>query len=566
MLTFSRDPRTAEKQMQAILFSLVSFGHIDGDFDEREREFVRAYVAKLVEHRVRTGMPEATDAVREDVRARFTTHFLEVFDGIDRWVTDVMSEPVSKDDSRDALVHTKLKLRCFELFKQFDRPAQEALLQTIDEFIAADGHMHPAETKFRSEMSALLDAEELAPEVELLDEEDAGPSVRVEPIELELDRKNHAFFGQFEFHYSANPTRIQEQIEADLTLIKRVRDELAKQRSQGEGKLAGHQSLRDFDGMAAFLDGHVHVVPRKPGRSYELLVVGDLHGCYSCLKGAVLQAGFFDKVAAFRKDPKSNPEPHLVLLGDYIDRGIFSLNGVLRSVMQLFVTAPEHVHVLRGNHEYYVEVKGNVYGGVKPAESINTLKPHLPIDVFKRYMELFDELPNVLFFDRMMFVHAGIPRDRALKERYRDLSSLNDPELRFQMMWSDPSIADVIPSALQDQSARFPFGRLQLQSFLGRIGANFVVRGHEKVEHGFELVYDDPRASLATLFSAGGAENGDLPEGSSYRSVTPKALIVAVDEGGRTELKPFDIDWRSFNVPENNAFFRDPMQIEHRIE
>jgi len=44
-----------------------------------------------------------------------------------------------------------------------------------------------------------------------------------------------------------------------------------------------------------------------------------------------------------------------VLLGDYIDRGRFSYNGVLRAVMQLFLAAPEHVFPLRGNHEYYIQ-------------------------------------------------------------------------------------------------------------------------------------------------------------------------------------------------------------------
>ena len=47
-----------------------------------------------------------------------------------------MSEPVSKDESRDVFVHAKLKLRCFELFKGFDRGSQEALLETVDEFFA----------------------------------------------------------------------------------------------------------------------------------------------------------------------------------------------------------------------------------------------------------------------------------------------------------------------------------------------------------------------------------------------------------------------------------------------
>lgn len=569
MLTFSRDPQVAEKQMQAIIFSLTTFGHIDGDFDDREKQFVRDYVRKLVAHRVETGMPDATAEVKRDVADRFTKHFLETFDNIERWVADVMSEPISKDDSRDAMVHAKLKLRCFELFKGFDRASQEALLETVDEFIMADGHMHPAETKFRSELAALLGAEvEVA--LEELDDP-SGVPVRVStPVDLALGKQpgaamNHPFFAQFEHHYSSDPDRIQKQVAADLALVEKMIEVLEAQREKGEGRLAGKKTVQDLAGQEPFLDGHVYAMPAKPGRRYELVVLGDLHGCYSCLKAAIMQTRFFEKVAAFRADPENSPEPKLVLLGDYIDRGIFSLNGVLRSVMQLFVTAPEHVIVLRGNHEYYVEYKGQIYGGVKPAEAINTLKPYLPIDVFRRYMALFDALPSALLFDRTLFVHAGIPRDKLIKERWKDLSSLNDPDVRFQMMWSDPSHADVIPAALQEQTARFPFGRLQLQSFLARIGCNALVRGHEKVDDGFERVYDDPAATLCTVFSAGGRENADLPETSSYRGVTPKALLVTHAEGV-TEMAPFELDWKAYNDPAHNAFFKNPMEIEHRVE
>src|SRR5688572_22133403 len=165
MLNFSRDPQVAERQMQAIIFSLTTFGHIDGDFDEKERAFVRTYIGKLVEQRVTTGVPDADPATRKDLVVRFTKHFLETFENIERYVAETMNEPVSKDDDRDAFVHAKLKLRCFELFKSFDRPSQEALLETVDEFIMADGHMHPAETKFRSELGALL-GEELPIHVE----------------------------------------------------------------------------------------------------------------------------------------------------------------------------------------------------------------------------------------------------------------------------------------------------------------------------------------------------------------------------------------------------------------
>jgi hypothetical protein len=565
MLTFSRDPQVAEKQMQAIIFSLTTFGHIDGDFDDREKQFVRDYIRKLVAHRVETGMPDATPAVKKDVGERFTKHFHETFENIERWVAEVMSEPISKDDSRDAVVHAKLKLRCFELFKGFDRGSQEALLETVDEFIMADGHMHPAETKFRSEIAALLGTEI---EIAIEDAAVAGAApVRVskEPAAMKLEKTDHPFFLQFEHHYSSDPARIQKQIAADLALVDRTIAVIAEQAAKGAGKLAGKKTVQELAGEAPFLDGHVLVVPAKAGRRYELVVLGDLHGCYSCLKAAIMQTRFFDKVEAFRNDPENAVEPRLVLLGDYIDRGIFSLNGVLRTVMQLFVTAPEFVHVLRGNHEYYIEHQGQIYGGVKPAEAINSLKPYLPIDVFRRYMALFDVLPNSLLFDRTLFVHAGIPRDRLIKERWKDLSSLNDPDIRFQMMWSDPSAADVIPAGLQEQTARFPFGKLQLQSFLQRIGCNTLVRGHEKVDHGWERVYEDPNATLITLFSAGGATNQDLPEGSSYRSVAPKALLVKHADG-ITEMQPFDLDWASYNDPAHNAFFKNPMEIEHRVE
>ena len=563
MLTFSRDPQIAERQMHAIIFYLTTFGYIDGDFDASEKEFVRDYIRKLVSHRVDTGMKDADAKIKTEVTDKFTTHFHEVFENIDRHVRELFTEAVASGEEQDAFVHAKLKLRCFEIFQSFDSQSQDVLMESIDELIHADGQVHPAELKFRNELAALLESD-LGIEIE---DADAGrPSLVVsQPTKLRPGRENHPFFDQFEFHYSRDPERIQKQIAADRALIDRAIALFEEQRAAGAGKLEGHKKVQELAGEAPFLDGHVYVVPPVPGRRYELLVLGDLHGCYSNLKAALLQASFFDKVEAFRKDPESTPEPKLVLLGDYIDRGMFSLNGVLRTVLHLATTAPNHVHVLRGNHEYYLEYKGQIFGGVKPAEAINTLKPHLPVEVFRHYMKLFDAMPNVLLFDGMMFVHAGIPRDRLVKERWKDLSTLNDPDVRFQMMWSDPSTADVIPADLQDQSARFPFGRLQAAAFLHRIGCHTLVRGHEKVEAGFERNYDDDQVALMTLFSAGGRTNNDIPEDSSYRSVVPMALTIEYAEG-EAKVTPWAIDYERYNDPSLNKFFEAPPEIEHRAE
>jgi hypothetical protein len=567
MLTFSKDPDTAEQQMNAIIFYLTAFGYIDGKFDFTEKTFVRIYIRQLVTARANAAMPDADAQTRDEVVAKFVTHFLEAFEQIDRNVKELFEEAVADGEDVERFVYAKLKLRSYEIFQSFDRDNQRELLATIDELIYADGSLHPAEQKFRDELQALLTAEASAADTTALSADDIEflQQSRVAiggPTALQPRLEDHPFFESFEQHYSANPRRIRQQIAADLELMKRFMAALAEQRRAGAGKLAGKQTVADFAGQAPFLDGHVYVHPAQPGRIYELTVLGDLHGCYSCLKGALLQADFFAKLEAWKVNP-ALPEPKLVLLGDYIDRGRFSYNGVLRTVMQLYLAAPQHVFPLRGNHEYYIEYRGRIYGGVKPAEAINTLAGHMPGEVFAEYMRMFETLPNLLFFDDLLFVHAGIPRDADIKAKLTDLAALNDPDLRFQMLWSDPSSAEHIPDDLQAQNARFPFGRRQFEAFMARIGCSMMVRGHEKIDAGFRPIYDD-QASLISLFSAGGADNEDLPRDSSYRSVTPMAATIRI-ENGTAQVTPWLIDYRRFNDPRRNRFFASPPEIEHKI-
>jgi hypothetical protein len=564
MITFSDDPKRAEQEMHAVIFYLVTFGYIDGDFDAAEKSIVRDIIKRLIEHRAHSAMPDAAEAVRADVVTKFTAHFHEVFEGIDQNVKELFTESVSENEDPKAFVHSKLKVRCFEIFQSFDRRGQTELMNLIDTLLMADGVAHPAEVQFRSELAQLLEADV---EIELTDAvappEDAGRVAVAAPVNVGSSDVDHPFFKPFEFHFSKDPNALSRQVSADRALIDRALATLEAQRSEGNGRLTGKKSVSELEGTKPFLDGHTYVRMPAPGTRTELTVLGDIHGCYSILKATVLQSRFFERVDAWRKSPNTEPYPLLVLLGDYIDRGRFSLNGVLRTVLQLFVTAPEHVVMLRGNHEYYIEVNGTMYGGVKPAEAINTMKPLLPVDVFRHYRTLFEAMPNVFLFDRMMFVHGGIPKDRLIKERWKDLSSLNDPDIRFQMMWSDPSTADVIPADLQDQASRFAFGRMQFRAFMQRLGANTMVRGHEKIVEGFKEVYADNLGRLISLFSAGGADNNDLPTDSTYREVTPMAATITHDENG-TRIVPWAPDWRSYNDPERNAFFKLAPEIEHR--
>lgn len=556
MLTFDKEPTVAEQQMHAIIFSLTAFGYIDGNFARSEKEYIRTFIGKLVEKRAMDAIGSSLEAHRGIV-ARWTAHFHEVLDSIDAEIQGLFSESVAEGEDTMQFVMAKLKLRSFELFRRFDEGMRQGLLETVDQLIHADGVVEDNEQKFRDELFALL-----REPIELDDMEiEAIPEGAVVVGKVEsrpIQKLDHPFLKSSEWNYAQDPTVFAQQAQADLVLIDKFCAELDRKRSLGIGRLKGVQHFSDLPATVPFLDDHVYVVPRLPDQDYELLVLGDLHGCYSCLKAALLQVDFFAKVQAHHDDPKNNPKMLAVFLGDYIDRGRFSYNGILRTVMQLFLAVPDCVFPLRGNHEYYVEYQGQVLAPVQPSEAINSLRNIAPKALFSSYMRLFETLPNMLAFDKTLFVHAGIPRDDTMSEKYRDLSSLNDEDISFQMRWSDPSEVAAVPLSLQQANARFPFGVQQFKRFMSRIGCSTMIRGHERFVEGIRTIYDEPEAVLLSLFSAGGKNNEDLPSSSNYREVTPMALTIQ-HQDGMSRLTPFIIQYEKFNDPKYNAFFQDSL-------
>jgi hypothetical protein len=556
MIEFSSNPDIAHQQFQAIIFYLTAFAYIDGNFDLSERAFIQDYIRRLAESAV-DQQSQLPPSQRQERIRQFIKHYLGVFREIDHYIVDLFTEAVEVNEDINQFVYAKLKLRTFEIFNNFDRDNQNQLLSASNDLIEADGVIHPAEVQFREEVRNLLKTE--APVYEDMAPAPSRKAFRVKeeaerPIRPSVD-ENHPFFAHLETHYSANPQILSNQAAADAQLLRRARSLFNDQRQKGRGRLDGNTNISQVQGGDPFLDEYVYVVSPEPGREYELIVLGDLHGCYSCLKGALMQSAFFQKVEAYHQDPDNNPDVKLIFLGDYIDRGRFSLNGVLRTVLQLFINAPNHVFLLRGNHEYYVERGGKVISGVLPAEAITTLTPYLPQEHFVLYKDFFDDMPCMMFFEKTLFVHAGIPRDEIINNYMRDLSNLNDPDTRFQMLWSDPSEADFVPDHLQKANARFPFGQRQFERFMGMLGCHTLIRGHEKVEEGVKENYNRNGYRLITLFSAGGMDNDDLPQKSSYRRVTPMAITIRYRDG-RQAATPWAIDYKRFNQPDVNGFYR----------
>src|SRR5690606_30335177 len=159
---------------------------------------------------------------------------VEVFQQIDREVKELFTEAVSDGEDVGEFVKAKLKLRAFEMFKDLDHDNRGALLAVVDEFINADGVVHPEEVKFRNELAALLDQDPL------LDDQDviADEVELSQPIELAPRTENHPFFTSFEHHYSADPAKIRKQIDADLAILEQAQAHWDKLREAGAGKLA----------------------------------------------------------------------------------------------------------------------------------------------------------------------------------------------------------------------------------------------------------------------------------------------------------------------------------------
>ena len=152
-IRWSTDPDIAERQMQAVIFCLVAFGYIDNDFDPAERQLVHGLIAQLVDDRAAA---IADDSVRSDVTARWTKHYADVMDEMDRDIMCHFTESVCEGESTTDFVIAKLKLGCFELLKGFEDADRSALLDAIDELMHADGIIHPNEQSFRQDLAQLL--------------------------------------------------------------------------------------------------------------------------------------------------------------------------------------------------------------------------------------------------------------------------------------------------------------------------------------------------------------------------------------------------------------------------
>ena len=220
-------------------------------------------------------------------------------------------------------------------------------------------------------------------------------------------------------------------------------------------------------------------------------VVGDIHGqYYDLLK--VLEVG-------------GNPETTKYLfLGDYVDRGMFSLE-VLLLLYALKINFPTTIIMIRGNHES------------RQMTSMFSFRKEciykLDLEVYEAAMISFDTLPvSCVINNSFLAVHGGIsPELKSLK----DLISLNrmiEPPrsgLLCEGVWSDPvESADGKTQELyknnDTRGCSFFFGAEATKKVLRDTDLITIIRGHEVQKDGYKMQFWDGSdfPSVITIFSA----------------------------------------------------------------
>lgn len=255
----------------------------------------------------------------------------------------------------------------------------------------------------------------------------------------------------------------------------------------------------------------------------EYVVVGDLHGSYSCLKSVLDDT---DLESALAKGAA-----RLICLGDYVDRGFRALEGVLRALLRLKEKYPDRVTMLRGNHELFFEAEdGLVRSRVSPSDTLDGWRGLLPERLFKAYAGYFGKLPVAAFVGEVAFIHGGLPTEDNMGSVSSRASLGEREEIREQILWSDPVAFDIRASVqrmMYERDKRFPFGPAQFRSFMRRIEAVVLVRAHEAIEEGFRESFEGTGARLLTIFSCGGAAC-EFREDSPYRRISPKYLVMDI--------------------------------------
>ncbi len=209
-------------------------------------------------------------------------------------------------------------------------------------------------------------------------------------------------------------------------------------------------------------------------------ICGDIHG------------QFHDLMELF-KIGGDCPDTNYLFLGDYVDRGYYSVETV-GLLVALKVRYRDRITILRGNHESRQITQ--VYGFYDEC-----LRKYGNANAWKYFTDLFDYLPlTAVVEDQIFCLHGGLSPSVESLDGIRNLERMVEVPHEGPMcdlLWSDPD--DRNGFNVSPRGAGFTFGQDVSQEFNHKNNLKLIARAHQLVMEGFSESHEK---NVVTLFSA----------------------------------------------------------------
>lgn len=247
-------------------------------------------------------------------------------------------------------------------------------------------------------------------------------------------------------------------------------------------------------------------------------ICGDIHGQFN------------DLVELF-KIGGDLPETNYLFMGDYIDRGYYSVETV-SLLLAYKVRYKDRITILRGNHE--CKQVSQVYGFYDEC-----IRKYCNPNVWNMFCEVFDYMPlTALVAESIFCLHGGLSPSIDTLDQIKSIDRMQETPHEGPMcdlLWSDPH--DRPGWGISIRGAGYHFGQDIAEQFNHTNDLKLIARAHQLVMQGYTWTHE---RNVVTIFSA---------PNYCYRCGND-ASIMEIDEHLRYSFFTFEPAPRTEKIPE----------------
>ncbi|EZF28805.1 Serine/threonine-protein phosphatase [Trichophyton interdigitale] len=199
---------------------------------------------------------------------------------------------------------------------------------------------------------------------------------------------------------------------------------------------------------------------------------------------------------AGEEDKSASPIGNFIFLGDYVDRGYFSLE-TLTLLLCLKARYPNKITLVRGNHESRQITQ--VYGFYDEC-----VQKYGNASVWKACCQVFDFMTlGVIVDGKVLCLHGGLSPEIRTLDQVRIVARAQEipHEGAFcDLVWSDPDETEDLTWAVSPRGAGWLFGSRVADEFCAVNDLNLIARAHQLVNEGYKYHFDSQ--AMVTVWSA----------------------------------------------------------------